>query len=198
MPPIQRRVDLHFVQQHKSHQICTKKTHPARKIMRQPCSLKKIVECEDVAHNCTLSLSLPGIFSLTHFHVVHFSMGFDGVYHTCFLQSFFIDIRPDISAIRDRAALSTNTNQLTTMQFQPPALEDLEAPRRQTSLDGEAIKIIIHDVDSGPFLASKRRVTLRRDPTDKAHRSNSTMNIFFVPFCCCILSRNLHPITFTN
>lgn len=64
------------------------------------------------------------------------------------------------------------------MQFQPPALEDLEAPRRQTSLDGEAIKIIIHDVDSGPFLASKRRVTLRRDPTDKAHRSK-------LPFASC-------------
>ena len=65
------------------------------------------------------------------------------------------------------------------MQFQPPALEDLEAPRRQTSLDGEAIKIIIHDVDSGPFLASKRRVTLRRDPTDKAHRSNECAKIRF-------------------
>lgn len=65
------------------------------------------------------------------------------------------------------------------MQFQPPALEDLEAPRRQTSLDGEAIKIIIHDVDSGPFLASKRRVTLRRDPTDKAHRSNAFYTILF-------------------
>lgn len=65
------------------------------------------------------------------------------------------------------------------MQFQPPALEDLEAPRRQTSLDGEAIKIIIHDVDSGPFLASKRRVTLRRDPTDKAHRSNALYATLF-------------------
>lgn len=69
------------------------------------------------------------------------------------------------------ACTATNTNQLTTLTFQPPALEDLEAPRRQTSLDGEAIKIIIHDVDSGPFFAAKRRVTLRRDPTDKAHRS---------------------------
>lgn len=66
------------------------------------------------------------------------------------------------------------------MQFQPPALEDLEAPRRQTSLDGEAIKIIIHDVDSGPFLASKRRVTLRRDPTDKAHRSNDRNKMAFL------------------
>lgn len=82
--------------------------------------------------------------------------------------------RPDINALRDRQVLAgtaTNTNQLTTLTFQPPALEDLEAPRRQTSLDGEAIKIIIHDVDSGPFFAAKRRVTLRRDPTDKAHRS---------------------------
>lgn len=95
------------------------------------------------------------------------------------LVCFFVFVhRPDISAIRDRAALqSSNTNQLTAMQFQPPALEDLEAPRRQTSLDGEAIKIIIHDVDSGPFLASKRRVTLRRDPTDKAHRSNAICGI---------------------
>lgn len=81
------------------------------------------------------------------------------------------------------------------MQFQPPALEDLEAPRRQTSLDGEAIKIIIHDVDSGPFLASKRRVTLRRDPTDKAHRSNAFYTIFFyrshfysqIEFVCFLL-----------
>lgn len=55
--------------------------------------------------------------------------------------------------------------------YQVPALEDLEAPRRQLSLDGEAIKIVIHDVDSGPICASKRRIVLRRDPTDKAHRS---------------------------
>lgn len=53
-----------------------------------------------------------------------------------------------------------------------PALEDLEAPKRQTSLDGEAIKIVIHDVDSGQLTtASKRRVILRRDPNEKAHRS---------------------------
>lgn len=48
--------------------------------------------------------------------------------------------------------------------------------RRQTSVaDGEAIKIVIHDVDCetsyGPRTTSKRRVTLRRDPSDKAHRS---------------------------
>lgn len=72
------------------------------------------------------------------------------------------------------------------MQFQSPALEDLEAPRRQTSLDGEAIKIIIHDVDSGPFLASKRRVTLRSDPTDKAHRSKSNNRSQFEPVFLCV------------
>ncbi|KAL1378683.1 hypothetical protein pipiens_003930 [Culex pipiens pipiens] len=55
--------------------------------------------------------------------------------------------------------------------YQCPALEDLEAPRRQTSLDGEAIKIVIHDVDSGPLCASKRRVILQKDPADKAHRT---------------------------
>lgn len=76
--------------------------------------------------------------------------------------------RPDIAALRDRGALSV---QLNPTPFQQPALEDLEAPRRQTSMDGEAIKIVIHDVDSGPICASKRRVVLRRDPTDKAHRS---------------------------
>ncbi|XP_037048603.1 uncharacterized protein LOC119083089, partial [Bradysia coprophila] len=76
---------------------------------------------------------------------------------------------PDIAALRDRGAIPTSIN-LTPTPFQPPALEDLEAPRRQTSMDGEAIKIVIHDVDSGPICASKRRVVLRRDPTDKAHR----------------------------
>ena len=60
-------------------------------------------------------------------------------------------------------------------------MEDLEAPKRQTSLDGEAIKIVIHDVDSGPLCASKRRIILRRDPSDKAHRSElkNDENIFF-------------------
>lgn len=52
-----------------------------------------------------------------------------------------------------------------------PALEDLEAPKRQASLDGEAIKIVIHDFDSGPLCATKRRIVIRRDPNDKGHRS---------------------------
>lgn len=53
-----------------------------------------------------------------------------------------------------------------------PALEDLEAmPRRQASVDAEAIRIVIHDVDSGSASAAQKRVILRRDPSDKAHRS---------------------------
>jgi hypothetical protein len=56
-------------------------------------------------------------------------------------------------------------------QKKGPALEDLEAPKRQTSLDGEAIKIVIHDFDSGPLCATKRRIVIRRDPNDKGHRS---------------------------
>ncbi|XP_076262722.1 regulating synaptic membrane exocytosis protein fife isoform X2 [Rhynchophorus ferrugineus] len=53
-----------------------------------------------------------------------------------------------------------------------PALEDLEAaPRRQASVDAEAIRIVIHDVDSGSASAAQKRVVLRRDPSDKAHRT---------------------------
>ncbi|XP_045463479.1 regulating synaptic membrane exocytosis protein 2 isoform X2 [Harmonia axyridis] len=53
-----------------------------------------------------------------------------------------------------------------------PALEELEAtPRRQASIDAEAIRIVIHDVDSVGSASSQRRVVLRRDPSDKAHRT---------------------------
>ncbi|XP_047111947.1 uncharacterized protein LOC124788714 [Schistocerca piceifrons] len=53
-----------------------------------------------------------------------------------------------------------------------PRGETTDAVRRQTSVtDGEAIKIVIHDVDCDFICGSKRRVVLRRDPADKAHRS---------------------------
>lgn len=74
---------------------------------------------------------------------------------------FLFYYRPDIAGLR-----TIQTPRPT------PALEDLEAaPRRQGSVDAEAIRIVIHDVDSGPASASQKRVILRRDPTDKAHRS---------------------------
>ncbi|XP_023159060.1 uncharacterized protein LOC101448856 [Ceratitis capitata] len=81
---------------------------------------------------------------------------------------------PDLAALQQRGALPTNlpaTIPPPLAAFTGPNLEDLEAPRRQTSMDGEAIKIVIHDVDSGPICSSKRRIVLRRDPTDKAHRT---------------------------
>lgn len=178
-------------------QIRIRKIRPVQRKMMLHCLLKRTVECEDVAHNCTLPFKMngfflfrffllslspffffPNIYFYRFFILISFSvysvlLFFSSLVFFSFLFHSHISCRPDISAIRDRAALSSsNPNQLTAIQFQPPALEDLEAPKRQTSLDGEAIKIIIHDVDSGPFLASKRRVILRKDPTDKAHRSN--------------------------
>ncbi|XP_062127373.1 regulating synaptic membrane exocytosis protein 1 isoform X2 [Drosophila sulfurigaster albostrigata] len=81
---------------------------------------------------------------------------------------------PDIAALQNRGALPTGLAASIPppmAAFTGPNLEDLEAPRRQTSMDGEAIRIVIHDVDSGPICASKRRIILRRDPTDKAHRT---------------------------
>ncbi|XP_069701298.1 regulating synaptic membrane exocytosis protein 1 [Periplaneta americana] len=80
---------------------------------------------------------------------------------------------PDLSAIQARVPAARPS------AVPPRAMEDLcggETVRRQASVtDGEAIKIVIHDVDSDASFStrpgSKRRVVLRRDPSDKAHRS---------------------------
>ncbi|XP_074034299.1 regulating synaptic membrane exocytosis protein fife [Leptinotarsa decemlineata] len=78
-----------------------------------------------------------------------------------FWVTFCFFFRPDIVGLRPLAAPRPT-----------PALEDLEAvPRRQASVDAEAIRIVIHDVDSGTAAAAQKRVVLRRDPTDKAHRT---------------------------
>lgn len=84
--------------------------------------------------------------------------------------------RPDLAALQSRGAIPSSTVIPSAIPppmaaFTGPNLEDLEAPRRQTSVDAEAIKIVIHDVDSGPICSSKRRIVLRKDPSDKAHRS---------------------------
>ncbi|XP_061402807.1 regulating synaptic membrane exocytosis protein 2, partial [Musca vetustissima] len=83
---------------------------------------------------------------------------------------------PDLAALQSRGAIPGATIAPSSIPpplaaFTGPNLEDLEAPRRQTSMDGEAIKIVIHDVDSGPICSSKRRIILRRDPSDIAHRT---------------------------
>ncbi|XP_073997742.1 regulating synaptic membrane exocytosis protein fife isoform X2 [Rhodnius prolixus] len=85
---------------------------------------------------------------------------------------------PDISALR--GGLSTQIAATRQHPVSAPPTVNRETSdssmRRQTSVaDGEAIKIVIHDVDCetsyGPRTTSKRRVTLRRDPSDKAHRT---------------------------
>lgn len=53
-----------------------------------------------------------------------------------------------------------------------PVSDDIEvAPRRQASIDTEAIRIVVHDVDSIPGSVVQKRIVLKRDPADKAHRS---------------------------
>lgn len=56
------------------------------------------------------------------------------------------------------AALASRSSDMTS--------EQAAAAARQMSVDAEAIKIVIHDVDD----RSPRRVMLRRDPNDKGHR----------------------------
>lgn len=75
-----------------------------------------------------------------------------------------------------------NRGNLTSSVIQPtvtaPASPPL--PARQPSVDAEAIRIVIHDVDSAG--AARRRVVLRRDPADKAHRSKSILLILVIHF----------------
>ncbi|KOB76000.1 Fife, isoform B, partial [Operophtera brumata] len=74
---------------------------------------------------------------------------------------------PDIAALQQRtgtlSALSSSENSAANAAAAAAAA----AAARQMSVDAEAIKIVIHDVDD----SSPRRVSLRRDPNDKGHRS---------------------------
>ena len=65
----------------------------------------------------------------------------------------------------------SNIRALPATPWSAAALEELEAPKKQLSIDAEAIKIIIHDVDSAQSQIARRRLILRKDPNDKAHRS---------------------------
>ncbi|XP_068618702.1 regulating synaptic membrane exocytosis protein 2 [Battus philenor] len=81
-------------------------------------------------------------------------------------------IRRRGSQLPDIAALQQRTGALSAMAALASRGSDGEsaasvAAARQMSVDAEAIKIVIHDVDD----RSPRRVTLRRDPNDKGHRS---------------------------
>lgn len=97
-------------------------------------------------------------------------------------QHFYYDIhvypcvRPDIAALQQRtgalsamAGLSTRgdtTSDTPPSSATPPPSAAAIAAARQMSVDAEAIKIVIHDVDD----RTPRRVSLRRDPNDKGHR----------------------------
>ncbi|CAG9087799.1 unnamed protein product [Plutella xylostella] len=84
-------------------------------------------------------------------------------------------IRRRGSQLPDIAALQQRTSALGAMSGLAPRGSDASsepsaasiAAARQMSVDAEAIKIVIHDVDD----RNPRRVTLRRDPNDKGHRS---------------------------
>ncbi|XP_039300565.1 regulating synaptic membrane exocytosis protein 1-like [Nilaparvata lugens] len=80
---------------------------------------------------------------------------------------------PDISALR--AARSDGARASIAVPRAPEEHTADPIRRQQSVQDGEAIKIVIHDVDFDANLSSrtgsKRRVTLRRDPADKAHRT---------------------------
>ncbi|XP_075978855.1 regulating synaptic membrane exocytosis protein fife isoform X2 [Anticarsia gemmatalis] len=87
---------------------------------------------------------------------------------------------PDIAALQQRtgalnamAALASRSSDTSTepaaavSAAAAAAAAALTAAARQMSVDAEAIKIVIHDVDD----RTPRRVSLRRDPNDKGHRS---------------------------
>ncbi|KAI8426322.1 hypothetical protein MSG28_005192 [Choristoneura fumiferana] len=82
---------------------------------------------------------------------------------------------PDIAALQQRTGALSAMAALsrTSDPSEPPsaaavaAAAAAAAAARQMSVDAEAIKIVIHDVDD----SSPRRVSLRRDPNDKGHRS---------------------------
>ncbi|GBP15321.1 hypothetical protein EVAR_80503_1 [Eumeta japonica] len=76
-----------------------------------------------------------------------------------------VNCLPDIAALQQRTG-ALNALAARACEVAEPSLAALAAAR-QMSVDAEAIKIVIHDVDD----RAPRRVTLRRDPNDKGHRS---------------------------
>ncbi|XP_072947554.1 uncharacterized protein Fife isoform X2 [Epargyreus clarus] len=75
---------------------------------------------------------------------------------------------PDIAALQQRTgALSAMAALASRGSDESASSAAAAAAARQMSVDAEAIKIVIHDVDD----RTPRRVALRRDPNDKGHRS---------------------------
>ncbi|XP_077264396.1 regulating synaptic membrane exocytosis protein fife isoform X3 [Temnothorax americanus] len=82
---------------------------------------------------------------------------------------------PDINAIRALTSAQPGAAKgAPAVAVSRVAAEERELPRQGSLVDGEGIKIVIHDVDSdlAPRMNPKRRVKLRRDPVmDKGHRT---------------------------
>ncbi|XP_037869687.1 regulating synaptic membrane exocytosis protein 2 isoform X1 [Bombyx mori] len=79
---------------------------------------------------------------------------------------------PDIAALQQRTGALSAMASLAGRCPEPTVDSSVvsaaaAAAARQMSVDAEAIKIVIHDVDD----RTPRRVSLRRDPNDKGHRS---------------------------
>ncbi|XP_063976966.1 regulating synaptic membrane exocytosis protein 1 isoform X3 [Diachasmimorpha longicaudata] len=78
---------------------------------------------------------------------------------------------PDINMVRSLPSVPKATPPVVARV----AAEDRELPRQGSLVDGEGIKIVIHDVDSdlAPRVNAKRRVVLRKDPMlmEKGHRT---------------------------
>lgn len=90
--------------------------------------------------------------------------------HHCLVSHIY---SPDIAALQQRTgALSAMSLASRGSETEAPSAAALAAAAaaaaaaRQMSVDAEAIKIVIHDVDD----RTPRRVTLRRDPNDIGHR----------------------------
>lgn len=99
--------------------------------------------------------------------------------HTSHLSGFLYEsniFSPDIAALQQRtgalgamAALTSrgsDSSDASSASSIAAAAAAAAAAARQMSVDAEAIKIVIHDVDD----RTPRRVSLRRDPNDKGHR----------------------------
>lgn len=64
------------------------------------------------------------------------------------------------------ASRSSDASEASIASVSAATAAAISAAARQMSVDAEAIKIVIHDVDD----RTPRRVSLRRDPNDKGHR----------------------------
>ncbi|XP_051157370.1 regulating synaptic membrane exocytosis protein 1 isoform X2 [Leptopilina boulardi] len=81
---------------------------------------------------------------------------------------------PDINAIRALPMVPAAVKTTPSTSVNRVSIEDRDLARQGSLVDGEGIKIVIHDVDSevGTRGNTKRRVVLRRDTAvEKGHRS---------------------------